>query len=268
MRSMAAPPSPDEDLLTLDQLARQAGMTARNVRAHQSSGLLPPPTLRGRTGYYRREHLERLELIRVLQADGFNLAAIRRLLTAMPSGVAAQMLGLERALRAPWVEEQPEVVELADLGERFAPGAPVDDATIERAERLGVLRRIDAGRVELRSPTLARAGQELVRLGIPVAAVLDVEEALSRQSRAVAKVFVDLFMESVWRPFEERGHPDAEWEQVRHSLEVMRSLAMEALVATFRIQMAEAADRALGSVVSGVARGIEQPAAGDPAGAA
>ena len=55
-------------------------MTVRNVRAHQSRGLLPPPEVRGRTGYYGAEHVARVELIRELQADGFNLELIRRLL--------------------------------------------------------------------------------------------------------------------------------------------------------------------------------------------
>ncbi len=37
--------------LTIDELAQRTG-TVRNVRAHQSRGLLPPPEVRGRTGYY------------------------------------------------------------------------------------------------------------------------------------------------------------------------------------------------------------------------
>src|SRR5436305_3093000 len=66
--------------LTIDKLARRTGMTVRNLRAHQSRGLLPPPALRGRTGYYGAEHVERIELIKELQAEGFNLEGIRRLL--------------------------------------------------------------------------------------------------------------------------------------------------------------------------------------------
>ena len=53
--------SDDDNDLTIDELARKIGMTVRNVRAHQSRGLLPPPTLRGRTGYYGKEHVARLE---------------------------------------------------------------------------------------------------------------------------------------------------------------------------------------------------------------
>ena len=37
--------------LTIDELAQRSGMTVRNIRAHQSRGQLPPPDVRGRTGF-------------------------------------------------------------------------------------------------------------------------------------------------------------------------------------------------------------------------
>ena len=52
-------------------------MTVRNIRAHQSRGLLPPPEVRARTGYYGPEHVARLRLIHDMQAEGFNLARDR-----------------------------------------------------------------------------------------------------------------------------------------------------------------------------------------------
>ena len=52
----------------------------RNVRSHHARGLLPPPEVRGRTGYYGPEHVERLRLIRQLQAEGLKLEGIKRLL--------------------------------------------------------------------------------------------------------------------------------------------------------------------------------------------
>ena len=70
--------------LTIDQLAQKTGMTVRNLRAHQSRGLLPPPEVRGRTGFYGAEHIARVELIKELQADGFNLDLIRKLLDGAP----------------------------------------------------------------------------------------------------------------------------------------------------------------------------------------
>src|ERR1700750_802635 len=77
-RTMSSMPEPAA--LTIDQLAQRTGMTVRNLRAPQSRGLLPPPDVRGRTGYYGPEHEARVELIKELQADGFNLEAIRRLI--------------------------------------------------------------------------------------------------------------------------------------------------------------------------------------------
>ena len=66
--------------MTIDELARESGMTARNIRAHQSRGLLPAPVVRARTGYYGAEHLARIRLIQDMQAQGFNLKSIERLL--------------------------------------------------------------------------------------------------------------------------------------------------------------------------------------------
>mgnify|MGYP001322185641 CR=1 FL=1 len=51
---------------TIDQLAREAGSTVRNVRAYQDRGLLPPPEKRGRTGIYTDVHLARLKIIGAL----------------------------------------------------------------------------------------------------------------------------------------------------------------------------------------------------------
>ena len=56
--------------LTIDELARVTGMTARNIRAHQSRGLLPPPEVRSRTGYYTPDHVDRIRLIQEMQAQG------------------------------------------------------------------------------------------------------------------------------------------------------------------------------------------------------
>jgi hypothetical protein len=40
----------DDGDLTIDELAQRTGMTVRNIRAHQSRGLLPPPEVRGARG--------------------------------------------------------------------------------------------------------------------------------------------------------------------------------------------------------------------------
>ena len=78
----AAPPpqlAPSPNTLTIEQLAAATGMTVRNIRSHQARGLVSPPEVRMRVGYYGPEHREQLRVIRDLQSAGFNLRGIKRL---------------------------------------------------------------------------------------------------------------------------------------------------------------------------------------------
>jgi DNA-binding transcriptional MerR regulator len=103
--------------MTIDELAQRTGMTVRNIRAHQSRGLVPPPEVRGRTGYYGDDHVGRVELIQELQADGFNLESIRKLLDTA-GGSSAEVLNFSRTLRAPFEDEQPEILTEEEFAER------------------------------------------------------------------------------------------------------------------------------------------------------
>src|ERR1700730_2879279 len=76
--------------LTIEQLAGEVGMSVRNIRNHHSRGLLPPPQVRARVGYYGSDHVARLRLIQDLQADGFNLASIERLMSGT-EGLAGRL---------------------------------------------------------------------------------------------------------------------------------------------------------------------------------
>jgi DNA-binding transcriptional MerR regulator len=81
--------------MTVDELARAAGITTRQVRALQTRGLLPHPDLVGRTGHYDQGHLDRVRAITGLQAEGFSLAALATLLRAWEQDLTlAQVLGL------------------------------------------------------------------------------------------------------------------------------------------------------------------------------
>jgi DNA-binding transcriptional MerR regulator len=81
--------------LTVDQLARLAGTTTRNIRAFQTLGLLARPVLQGRTGLYGQDHLDRLRTIRRLQGDGFSLGAVGALFDAWERGLTlGQLLGM------------------------------------------------------------------------------------------------------------------------------------------------------------------------------
>jgi DNA-binding transcriptional MerR regulator len=233
----------DEEALTIDQVARRVGMTARNVRAHQSRGLIAPPILKGRTGYYGAEHVARLEMIRDLQDQGFNLEAIRRLLENAPADSTDEVLDFTRALVAPFGDERPRVVHERDFVKRWG-GALTSDLA-DRALSLGVVRDLGVGTYEIRSPRLVRAAEELSDLGVPLEVTIEVTAALKRHAEAVAAAYVKLFLDHVWRPFQERGEPSAEWPAVRDALERLRPLAGESLLSMFGLTMTDAVELAL-----------------------
>ena len=217
-------------------------MTVRNVRAHQSRGLLPPPEVRGRTGYYGPEHVARLELVRELQADGFNLELIRRLLESAGSSSAA--LRFTRALRAPYGDlEEPEIITAAELATRWGSNDP---KLLKRAEEIGIMRPLGDGRYEEVSPTLARVSAELAELGISARQALEVAGRLRKHADSVARAYMRLFVEAVWKPFEADGRPEDRWPEISERLERLRPLAAESLHAMFAIAMDDATERTFG----------------------
>jgi DNA-binding transcriptional MerR regulator len=73
-----------EPLLTIDELAARAGVPVRTVRFYIAEGLLPGASTRGKGASYTHEHLDRLQLIRLLVARHLPLAAVRELVTRLP----------------------------------------------------------------------------------------------------------------------------------------------------------------------------------------
>jgi DNA-binding transcriptional MerR regulator len=238
------------ELLTIDQLAAQTGLTTRNIRAYQSRGLLPPPEVRGRTGYYGDEHVARLELIREMQADGFNLTAIKRLIDGA-GGEWEDMLGFKRAALSGWETEDPEVTTLEEIASRFGVTTEDDPRPLQRAIELGVVVPLGGDRFELPSPALIRAGEEVVAAGVPLAAVIDVLAKIMRHADAVARTFTRLFLDYVLRPFQDAGAPAEEWPRVREALERLRPVAGQAVSAAFALQMTAAAEETYGRVLGG-----------------
>ncbi len=229
-----------EGEMTIRQLAERTGMTVRNIRAHQTRGLLPPPTVRGRTGYYGPEHVARIELTREMQADGLNLEAIRRVLDSA-DGSASAMVDFTRALRVPFEDEAPEILEVGELEEIW--GDAGHPKLRQRAEKLGFFRALPDGRIEVISPRLLRAAAELAELGISPEGALAAGEKLRRHADGVARAFVDLFVKEVWQPFDRAGRPEQDWPRINEALERMRPLAAGALHAAFQIAMGEAVEK-------------------------
>jgi DNA-binding transcriptional MerR regulator len=232
-----------DNTLTIEQLAAHTGMTVRNIRSHQARGLLAPPEVRLRVGYYGPEHVQRLTMIRELQQEGFNLNGIKRLLDES-DGTAERLQRFKRAIATSY-DEQPEQLTAAELASKF-PGEPL--AALEQAERAGVLVANGDGTFAAPSPSLLAVAEEVAGRGISVAGALAVFEELERHCDAVAHAFVRLFVREVWRPFQDADMPPERWAGIDESIERLRPLASDALMAIFQRRMRTQIEAAFGEV--------------------
>lgn len=217
----------ERELFTIEQLAARTGLTVRNIRSHVTRGLLPPPHLKGRTGYYGEEHVTRLQLITGLQEQGFNLAAILRLISG---------------LTAPWLTEPAEVWHESDLAAQF--GLAPDPELLGRLRKLGVLERLPDGRVEVRNPAIIRVGAQLAGLGYGIEDLMTVLRVLMQHSRSVADGFVQMFLDVQWKDYVEAGMPPERLPELQALVEQLQPLASQAVVAAFQQAMTDATARA------------------------
>jgi DNA-binding transcriptional MerR regulator len=247
---------------TIDDLARKAGTTTRNIRSYQTRGILPAPRMAGRVGYYNEGHLARLKYTAGLQERGFSLAAIACLLSAWEEGRSLEdVLGFEEALTAPWSDEVPDRFTLARLHELF-PETIDQPALVERAVAVGLLRP-DGEDFMAPSPRMILNGAELVSVGMPLSVALDEYERLSTDLMRIAERFVSMFEEFVWEPFVQDGWPIDQLPGVTEALQRMRPAASTSVHAVFAQKMEEATAASSARQVARIMQvGGDQQAAG------
>jgi DNA-binding transcriptional MerR regulator len=234
--------APSENDLTIEQLAQQTGLTVRNIRSHRTAGLLSAPEVRNGVGYYGPEHVARLRVVRELQAEGFNLQAIKRLLDATHS--PQSLLGFREVLFAPPDAESSVIMPLEELVRML--GGQATPETLAKAIQFGELIPLEDGRVEIPHPTLLEAVKELAGQGMALDPALAVFEVVHRHCETVAAAFVELFIDGIWKPFEEAGYPQERWPEITASIERLRPIASQALVAIFQTQLTSAIETRLG----------------------
>jgi DNA-binding transcriptional MerR regulator len=227
--------------ITIDELAHELGVSSRNIRYYQTRGLLPAPTVEGRTGYYDDRHVERLRLIQELSAEGINLQAIGWLLGGASGVDSEELRRLKRAVLDGWVTEEPTELAAGDLARGLGAPADPDDPLIARAIALELVEPTDDPDVwRVRLPAIIGAGTELRAMGAEVPRALDVLETMRTHAQAIADAYVELFDEAVLAPWDARGRPADEWAAVRTAVERVRPIAGEALLAVFNQVMSQA----------------------------
>ncbi|MGY1713301.1 MerR family transcriptional regulator [Geodermatophilus nigrescens] len=228
---------------TVDELAARVGITVRNVRAYAARGLLPPPRLVGRTGYYGPEHVARLLLVREMLAEGYSLAVIERTLATAPAIGGSASLALHRALLAPWLPPEPEDTTAGELTARA--GVPIDPATVEELVRLGLVERLDGDRLRVTDPSLLTAGLQVMQLGVPPSALITAQARVIELVREIAATYVGMFLETGWRSLVESASPPEQLDRVGDVMSRLQPAAAQALLASFRTEMAAAVSAAV-----------------------
>ena len=237
---------PGGDRFLVEELSRRTGITVRSLRSYQSRKLLPPPVLRGRTGYYDERHVARIELIKDLQSEGFKLDSIARMLD-QGGRSDADLLRFTRSVKSMFSVSEGSITTVDDLGERF--GVPPEErrAVAARAEKLGLVREIGEGTYEELAPRLLSAGEHAVKaLGLTAEEAPHVVSQLRKHSEAVSRLYLDLFVRTVWEPFVASGQPQEQWGAVQEALDEVSALATEALVGAFELVMSEQVDATFG----------------------
>ncbi|MBA8825114.1 DNA-binding transcriptional MerR regulator [Saccharopolyspora lacisalsi] len=223
----------DEEL-TIDGLAARAGVTVRTIRFYSSRGLIPPPHLRGRLGLYGSEHLARLDLIRELQNLGFTLSAIEGHLQRIPDDASPEDLALQRALLAPWTNDQAEDIDRHELNQRA--GRTLDDERVEQLVALGILEHLDEDSEKLRltSSAMLGVGLQILDLDLPMEMLVQAKQIVEQHTTQIAVELRELFAANVLRPYVERGRDDQERERVRAASDQLRPLTIQVLVNGFQ----------------------------------
>jgi DNA-binding transcriptional MerR regulator len=235
------------------ELAAEAGIPVRTLRFYRERRLLPPARREGRIAWYSEDHLARLRIIADLLDRGHTLGGIAELLSAWEDGRdVAELLGLEGAIAAPWSEETPVPMTLAELDAAYA--GQTDAETLETAQALGYL-RVEGDTVSHVSRRLLDASAALVAEGIPLAAVLETAHGVRASADALADLFVELINRQLLERLQLLGPrqnrlTSAEAARLAETLARLRPVARTVVDVEFSLAMDRRVHGEIGDVLS------------------
>ena len=233
----------------LDELARQAGVASTTVRLYQTRGLLAPPRLEGRTGWYDDSHLSRLRLIARLQGEGHSLAGIANLLGEWEHGRSLDaVIGVEAELDALVGGVQAVALPPDELLAQFPEGSMTPEL-MQRATALGLVRLTEDGKVWVADRRFLETGAALAHLGLPLVVVLDEWEALVERTDDVAGRFISVF-EAYLTPSDWRTGLDEERTlALAATLARLQTIGRQVLAAAFDASVARIGRERLGELI-------------------
>ncbi len=157
----------------IDDLARLADTTTRNIRVYRDRGLLPPPRRVGRIALFNDTHLTRLRLITSMLDRGYTIAHVKEMVSAWEDGKnLGDVLGLESAIAGTWATEKSDTVPLADAQRHIN-----DEQAFTRLVALQLI-RVDGEQAVITRPTLIDAFTEVRDYGIDLGKLIDLHEQI------------------------------------------------------------------------------------------
>lgn len=225
---------------TLAEVAAAVGMTERNVRAYRSRGLIRPPRMRGRVGYYSQEHLAQLRLIQALLGRGLSLSVITQL---VERGVAhTELARLVREELKPG-GEVPLSTATVEVLEAAEPGV------LGRLADYGLGRRTDDGYAA--DPSYLAMSNLLVAMGVPHLDVARVSERTAEAAQALAERLPPLEIDrddDTARDDTGRDDTARGGEEAQPTDDDVRACAVELASTAFRLALTAALQRRAASV--------------------
>ncbi|MGE5566445.1 MAG: MerR family transcriptional regulator [Parcubacteria group bacterium] len=236
----------EEAEFTIDELAREAGTTVRNVRAYQERGILPPPRRVGRVGVYGEAHLARLKIIGSMLARGYTLANVAELVEAWEKGHnVAEVIGLEAALTNPWTDETPTHVGFEQMLDLMGGRMP-EPAVLARAVELDLVRPVEDGFI-VPSMRALNVAATLIREGVPLTALLDLTGELRKRTEEIADGMVQMIIRHVFDRYgKDSLPPPEEAPRLANLIWRLRPLVMQVVDSEAARAMEKAAQARLG----------------------
>lgn len=183
----------------IDDLAREAGTTTRNIRGYQDRGLIPRPIRRGRIAVYSDQHLERLKVINDLLRKGFTMSHIGEFFARVQRGDdLATALGLRELVTEPFSRPQELVVDAAELRTRLRTRDP---ALLKRLITSGLLAPVGdtspPKQYVIKDVETIGAYTEMMDIGIPLPWILSLQEKLDADMDRAAQTLVTAGREAI-----------------------------------------------------------------------